>query len=248
MKPSTQIHKPSAGELAVIFDMDGCLVDSESLCLEVIATEMRHLGISNASAEMVGDRFLGVGITEIGKFVVSKVGGDYPVEFATRVEDRLREKYKSELNVIDGVIGLMDLLVARDIPFSIATGASSERMSFTLQISKLESYFDKTAFCVDDVKQGKPAPDLFLHAARRLGVSPANCLVLEDSPHGIKGACAAGMTAVGFVAGSHLATKQVSHSIVLKEAGAEEVVHKINNFSSYIETKLMQKNIEKIGP
>ena len=205
---------------AVIFDMDGCLVDSEPLCLEAIASEMCALGIADATAELVGDKFLGVSISEIANYVASRLDGKFPVQFAERVEARLQKKYPTELQIIDGVAGLLKMLRDLDIPFAIATGASSKRMAFTLEAAALAEYFDDVAFCVDDVARGKPAPDLFLYASENLGVRPSDCIVLEDSPHGIKGARAAGMTSVGFVGGTHLAGKRTSHTAILRDACA----------------------------
>ena len=89
-------------------------------------------------------------------------------------------------------------------------------------------------FCVDDVEKGKPAPDLFLSAARQIQTEPENCIVIEDSPHGIKGAVAAGMSVVGFVGGSHLKGKTDVHAQVLREAGATEVFHSLSAISRFI--------------
>jgi beta-phosphoglucomutase-like phosphatase (HAD superfamily) len=80
------------------------------------------------------------------------------------------------------------------------------------------------AFSADLVSRGKPAPDIFLLAAEKLGVAPQNCAVLEDSPHGIKGAVEAGMRAVGFVGGSHLAGRRADHAEILRAAGADHVI------------------------
>ena len=82
-----------------------------------------------------------------------------------------------------------------------------------------------------------PAPDVFLLAAKTVGVDPANCKVLEDSPHGIKGAVEAGMTAVGFVGGSHLSDKMASHGNTLREAGATAVFQTIGDFLAFIERR-----------
>lgn len=233
---------------AIIFDMDGCLVDSEPLCLDTIADEMRSRGLVDASVEMISERFLGVGMSDIAAHVSSQLDGRPQVDFAERVEERLQERYKSELQLIEGIEGLLAMLVGNQIPFAIATGASSKRMAFTLEVSGLSEYFPETAFSVDDVARGKPAPDLFLHAAEKLGVRPTDCIVLEDSPHGIKGACAAGMKPFGFVGGAHLANKKKSHTSVLRDAGAQSVVETLLDFqsllSAHIETKTQELELQ----
>lgn len=100
-------------------------------------------------------------------------------------------------------------------------------MGETLKISGLAGYFEGTAFSADQVKQGKPAPDLFLLAAQELGVDPTKCVVMEDSPHGIQGAKSAGMRAIGFVGGTHLDPMREPHRQLLLSKGAEQVCETI---------------------
>ena len=85
-----------------------------------------------------------------------------------------------------------------------------------------------------EVSQGKPAPDIFLLALERLGMSPSECVVLEDSPHGVKGALAAGIPALGFVGGSHLEGKRESHAKTLRDAGAAHVFHRLDDVARHI--------------
>jgi HAD superfamily hydrolase (TIGR01509 family) len=209
---------------AVIFDMDGCLVDSEPLSLEAVAAEMRSAGLSDATAEKVGEKYLGVSIQGICRDVGEHLEHDSPDAFAARVEDRLFARYPSELRRMPGVQPLLEKLQMSRIGMAIATGSSVRRLDRTLEIAGLAPYFDGRGFSADQVKQGKPAPDLFLLAARQLGVPPEACAVLEDSPHGIAGAAAAGMRAVGFVGGSHLEGRREAHAAVLRSAGAVQVI------------------------
>lgn len=223
--------------------MDGCLVDSEPLCLDTIADEMQSRGLFDASTEMVGKKFLGVGMPDIAAYVSSQLDGKPQVDFAEHVEERLLERYQSELQLIEGINGLLEMLVENRTPFAIATGASLKRMAFTLEVSGLSKHFRETAFSVDDVARGKPAPDLFFHAAEKLGVRPADCIVLEDSPHGIEGARAAGMMPIGFVGGTHLAKKKEAHTAVLQDAGAQSVVETLLDFQSLISAHIETRNI-----
>lgn len=205
---------------AVIFDLDGCLVDSEILSLESLADEMRAAGMENASAEDLRQHFLGVSLATICQYVADSTGRPCPDDFAQRFEERLFQRYESELTVIDGVPDLLEGLAGQGIALAIATGGSVRRMNLTLRKAGIDHYFADRAFSADQVTHGKPAPDLFLLAARQIGVAPSNCLVVEDSPHGIKGAVAAGMRGIGFTGGGHLHGIRDQHAARLRAAGA----------------------------
>jgi HAD superfamily hydrolase (TIGR01509 family) len=209
---------------AVIFDLDGCLVDSEPLAIEALAAEMRALGITHASTQAIRDRFLGVSIGVICEIVTREANLPYPQGFTERFETRALDAYRTGLRQIDGARTLLDQLKKEGIAVAIATGGSVRRMSETLRIGGLWEDFAGRAFSADQVRRGKPAPDLFLLAAGQLGVPPRACVVLEDSPHGVKGALAAGMSAIGFVGGSHLQDIRERHAETLRAAGAESVV------------------------
>lgn len=207
---------------AVIFDMDGCLVDSEPLSLEILAAMMTAEGLP-ASPDDLRKRFLGVSIQSIVSHVSDALGRDLP-GFAERFEDRLIARYPAELRVIPGISGVLDGLAAQGIAVAIATGSSVRRLHLTLQVAGLAGRFGAHVFSADQVRHGKPAPDLFLLAAERLGIAPQACAVMEDSPHGIAGARAAGMRAVGFTGGSHLDGMREDHAQRLRDAGAAVVL------------------------
>ncbi|QDC11611.1 HAD family phosphatase [Oceanicola sp. D3] len=209
---------------AIIFDLDGCLVDSEPHSLEAIATEMRAVGVEDARAEDIRRDYLGVSMTDICRDITRRIGRDVPADFVDRVETGLFAVYAEKLTQIDGATRLLDRLSEAGLPTAIATGGSVRRMRETLRLGGLAAYFEGRAFSAETVERGKPAPDLFLLAARELGVAPEQCAVLEDSPHGIEGARAAGMHPVGFVGGGHLDPIRESHRARLLEAGAAQVV------------------------
>ena len=213
---------------AVVFDLDGCLVDSEPLSLEAVAAQMREVGITDATADEVGARFLGVAIPVIAEYAADRLGRPCPPDFAARIEARLLARYETDLRRIPGARALLDGLRGQGTGMAIATGGSLKRMGVTLTLSGLKPYFPTTACSAEEVAQGKPAPDLFLLAAERLGVEQTDCLVLEDSPQGVKGAIAAGMRPVGFVGGAHLAGKREAHAQILREAGAVTVVRDLS--------------------
>ncbi len=221
---------------AVIFDLDGVLVDSEPLSLGVLADEMRALGIADATPEEVGRQFLGVSLPVIRAYVADRLGRPVPEAFVERFEDRLLAIYPEKLQVIDGVPALLDQLQDAGIGMAIATGGSLRRMGETLRVSGLDRWFQGRAFSADQVAQGKPAPDLFLLAARELGVDPKDCVILEDSPHGVTGALRAGARAVGFTGGSHLDLSRAEHAALLRGKGAAPVLDSMTGMFAALTT------------
>ncbi|MFZ7093147.1 HAD family hydrolase [Primorskyibacter sp. 2E233] len=223
-----------AAAKAVIFDLDGCLVDSEPLSLGCVAEQMRELGISDATTEEIRAGFLGVAMSVVCDHVAARLGSACPPDFQQRFEDRLLERYRTELRCIPGALELLGGLQARGIGMAIATGGSLRRMHVTLDTAQLAPFFNGTGCSAEEVARGKPAPDLFLLAAERLGVAPETCVVLEDSPHGVKGAAAAGMQAIGFVGGSHLEGYRETHAQVLRDAGVVTVLDNLPDVAAFL--------------
>lgn len=218
----------------VIFDMDGCLVDSEPLCLSAIAGEMRALGLKDITAHDIGERFLGVAMSKIESYAAESLGRDLPPGFATRIEDKLIQRYHAELTRILGAEALLSRLALEGFTLGLATGASVRRMCSTLKISQLAHHFGQRAVSAEHVAAGKPAPDIFVEAAKRMDLDPSACLVVEDSPHGVAGAVRAGMAPIGFVGGSHLKGREEEHSKTLIEAGATRVFQDLDALSDFI--------------
>ncbi len=219
---------------AVIFDLDGCLVDSEPLVIAAISQQIRRMGIADISADEISARFLGVSMQVICRQLAKRSDVVSERDFVAKVEAQLLVQYRTQLRRIDGVMALLEALRTRGVPVAIATGGSIFRMTATLNSSALSGYFDGVAFSADQVAQGKPAPDLFLFAAQQLGVAPTDCVVLEDSPHGVKGAVAAGMRAIGFVGGSHLDNRRDSHTRELESAGAGAVFSRLSEVKKHL--------------
>ena len=208
---------------AVIFDMDGCLVDSEPMSLETLAELMAAEGL-HATPDDLRKRFLGMSIQAIVRHLARALDRDDLPDFARAFEERLLARYPAELRVIPGIPALLDDLAARGVAVAIATGSSVRRLGITLEVAGLADRFGDRIFSAEQVRRGKPAPDLFLLAADRLGVPPDACAVMEDSPHGIAGAVAAGMRAVGFTGGTHLEGMRDDHARRLADAGAAVVL------------------------
>jgi beta-phosphoglucomutase-like phosphatase (HAD superfamily) len=220
--------------IAVIFDLDGCLVDSEPLVIAAIADEVRKMGIADVSDNDIGARFLGVSMRDICEQLAQSGAVVSTDDFVDRVEAELFKVYRKKLRRIEGALEMLKALVDADFAIAIATGGSIRRMNETLERSELYCWFANVAFSADQVENGKPAPDLFLLAAQQLGVAAKDCVVLEDSPHGVKGAIAAGMQVIGFVGGSHLEGRREAHSELLQQAGAGAVFSHLTDVLCYL--------------
>jgi HAD superfamily hydrolase (TIGR01509 family) len=183
----------------IIFDCDGVLVDSELISAEVCVETLRGAGLP-MSREEVFARFLGRSLKSMTS-VLADAPGKTTGEAAVKImRERLYDRFRRELQPIPDVAAALDAL---DIPYCVASSSQPERIRLSLTLTGLIDRFEPRIFSATMVAQGKPAPDLFLHAAHTLGVAPADCVVIEDSPAGIAAAQAASMTAFGFVGGSH---------------------------------------------
>lgn len=211
---------------AVIFDCDGVLVDSEALVLEVETVSLAEIGVA-FELRRHAPRYLGLtyrdALRELDAEVRMQTGRPLPAEFADRVRSRLLALYEERLQAVDGAGALVGSL---SLPKAVASSSSAASLDWKLAKTGLKAAFGGHIYSSELVVHGKPAPDLFLLAARRLGVPPAGVLVVEDSPNGIRAAKAAGMLGAGFTGGAHCGPE---HAEMLFNAGAE--LH----FSSFAE-------------
>jgi HAD superfamily hydrolase (TIGR01509 family) len=181
----------------VIFDCDGVLVDSERLAVRVEAAVLAELGWPLSQAEVI-ERFMGRSQAFMVQAVVERLGGRLPDDWQDRLDRRYRAAFDAELTPVDGVVEALDRIA---IPTCVASGASHETLRLTLGLTGLYRRFEGRIFSASEVAEGKPAPDLFLHAAARMGAEPAACAVVEDSRYGVEAARAAGMLAFGYTGG-----------------------------------------------
>jgi HAD superfamily hydrolase (TIGR01509 family) len=186
----------------VIFDCDGVLVDSEGIALEVLVEALAAKGVS-LTIEGAADRFLGRSLGAMSDVVQSEFGVDINPLFLASMRETLYARFRAELKPMRGVSALIDALKSRDIACCVASSSQRERIELSLSVTGLLSKLSPHIFSASMVENGKPAPDLFLHAAAEMGFSPEACLVIEDSPAGISAARAAGMRVFTFTGGSH---------------------------------------------
>ncbi len=183
----------------VIFDCDGVLVDSEPLANRVFAAQLARAGLEMSVAEVMR-RFVGRTMAGCMALATEILGRPLPADFGERWDADLFAALCAELRPVEGMAALLAEL---DIPFCVATNSSPERLAIALETTGLAAFFEGRAFSASAVPRPKPAPDLFLHAARTMGAAPSRCVVVEDTPTGVRAARAAGMSAFGFAGAPH---------------------------------------------
>lgn len=181
----------------VIFDCDGVLVESERIAVRVNVEIGAALGWPLTEAEVV-ESFLGRSPTANLERVAARLGPDTAARWRDEFERLLRAAVADELVPVEGVREVLDVLT---LPRCVASGSSHDTLRLTLGSTGLYPLFDGRVFSATEVAHGKPAPDLFLHAARQMGVSPSACVVVEDSRYGVQAARAAGMRSLGYAGG-----------------------------------------------
>ena len=181
----------------VIFDCDGVLVDSERIAVRIDVEVLGELGWELTEADVI-ERFVGLSEADTVRQVEEHLGRELPEAWDVAFVPRYRAALEAELVPVDGVIEALDAI---SLPTCVASSALHERIRFSLGLTGLLERFDGRIFSATDVERGKPAPDLFLHAARSLGTDPSRCAVIEDSPFGVAAARAAGMRAFGYAGG-----------------------------------------------
>jgi D-ribulokinase len=210
-----EFNRKSRWPEVVIFDCDGVLVDSEVLALGVMRRRLREAGIPLTDQE-TRERFLGRRLDSSLRGIETELGGPLPENFRDEFSREIVSAFARELRGIEGVREAVEGLRAR---VCVASSSGHERLRLSLRVAGYENLFAPNIFSAADVAEGKPSPDLFLHAARAMGVEPKDCLVIEDSVAGVVAGRAAGITVFGFVGASHFSPlDEASH---LTAAGAE---------------------------
>jgi HAD superfamily hydrolase (TIGR01509 family) len=181
----------------VIFDCDGVLVDSERLSVRVEAAYLAELGWPLTEAEIV-ERFMGRSAEYMDEAIEAQLGSRLPGDWKEQFQRRYREAFATHLVPVDGVVEALDQITAATC---VASSGSHDKLRFTLGHTGLYERFEGRIFSGYEVVNNKPAPDLFLHAAARMGAEPTRCAVVEDTLYGVMAARAAGMRAFGYAGG-----------------------------------------------
>ncbi|MGQ0682965.1 HAD family hydrolase [Bradyrhizobium sp.] len=183
----------------VIFDCDGVLVDSEVISCRAHAQTLTRHGYP-ISEEQVLERFLGRSMRQSIHEIEAELGSRLPDDFHSQVYAEIFRLFATSLQATPHIA---EALTEIATPVCVASSGPPEKISTSLNHVGLYERFAPHIFSAVQVRNGKPAPDLFLFAAEQMRAAPARCLVIEDSLAGIEGALAAGMTVLGFHGGSH---------------------------------------------
>ncbi|KUJ65911.1 hydrolase [Streptomyces albus subsp. albus] len=196
----------------VIFDNDGVLVDSESISNRVLAAYLTELGHPTTLEESIRD-YMGSAMHRIHDLVLERYGRRLPDDFDDTFHGRVFEAFRNELQPVSGAAEVLEKLRADGVPYCLASSGSHDRIRVALRKTGLYELFDEERiFSSQDVGRGKPAPDLFLHAAKAMGTPPERCAVIEDSPLGVQAALAAGMEVYGYTAMTPAAKLAQAHT------------------------------------
>jgi HAD superfamily hydrolase (TIGR01509 family) len=182
----------------IIFDCNGVLVDSERIAAAVAAAEFTRIGIP-FTPEQVARFFFGRRPADMVAMVENAGKRKLPASFPARLAGATLARLRAEVRAMPHAAYALTWLRGAKC---LASSSPAERVRVSLETTGLGRFFERI-FSASDVPRGKPAPDLFLHAAAQMQVAPAECIVVEDSPAGVTAATAAGMTVVGFLGGSH---------------------------------------------
>lgn len=224
----------------LIFDCDGVLIDSELIACRVIAGCLTEAGFP-IDTDGVRRRFVGRSEASMLVELSAEHGKSVPAGFAEARRHALEAAFHDELTAIPGIAAALDALPQRRC---VASSSTPERIAFSLRLTGLYDRFAPNLYSAAMVARGKPAPDLFLFAARSLGVAPADCVVVEDSLFGVQAGRAAGMEVVGFVGGSHC---DPGHAADLTAAGASIVIDHMDDLPAAIARLDRARRREAVG-
>ena len=205
----------------IIFDCDGVLVDSEPLSMRIDHAFLTEHGLDLTIAEVSA---MAIGLTF--EALMEKVERDFgiilPQNLIAEKDARLLALYEHELKTAPGAEAALSRL---SLPMSVASNSPAERVEAALRIGRLGKYFGKRITTFEHVAEGKPAPDIYLLAARRAGVRPGDCLVIEDSVAGVTSAVAAGCHVIGYTGLTH---GPEAHGRKLRAIGARQVIQRLD--------------------
>jgi HAD superfamily hydrolase (TIGR01509 family) len=207
----------------VVFDCDGVLVDSEPIAMRVLLETLAAAGLDLDEAAGY-ERLLGRSLAGVREILAEDFGIVLDDAALATMRRRLYAAFRAELRPIPGIEGTLDRLA---LPYCVASSSQPERIEVSLRATGLWPRFAGRAFSATMVARGKPAPDLFLHAARTMGFAPGDCLVVEDSPAGIEAAQAGGMRVIGFLGGTH--ARRPAHRAAVAALAPDRIIEDITD-------------------
>ncbi len=184
----------------VIFDCDGVLVDSEPVSNRIFAECFQEIGIP-ISYEIAVRDYVGLSLKSCFAHIEANYGKPIPDGFEADMQGRTMTAFLQDLRAVPGVREAIGEIRAAGAKICVASSGEHEKMQVSLGVTGLWHLLSPDIFSATDVARGKPHPDLFLHAAKRMSVAPDRCAVIEDSPPGVQAATAAGIAAFGYTGG-----------------------------------------------
>jgi len=212
---------------AIIFDFDGVIADSEVRANLSLSESLTAVGMPTTYDESLRD-YYGHNWQETQRRIEARFGRPLPADFREQHRERARSRFMEGFDPVRGAPGFLDTLGA--MPRAIASSSRAEYIGWALGLFGLDHHFGENVYSADGWDRGKPFPDIYLAAAKGLGVDPATCLAIEDSPTGAAAAIAAGMTVVGFCGAGHIVDR-VAHGEMLRGVGVHQVAFAFTEIS-----------------
>ncbi|AMG74486.1 HAD family hydrolase [Sphingopyxis granuli] len=206
---------------AIIFDFDGVIADSEVRANRTLAESLTAIGLPTTYEECLRD-YCGHNWQETERRIVVRLGRPLPHDFRERHRERAQKRFAEGFAPVPGAPEFLDSLGR--LPRAIASSSSPAYIAASLDRFGLARHFGRHVYSADGWARGKPHPDIYLAAAKGLGLDPGACLAIEDSPTGARAALAAGMTVIGFCGGGHILDRR-AHGEVLRGVGVHHVAH-----------------------
>ena len=220
--------------MLIIFDCDGVLVDSEILAARELQRYLKDIAFPVQTSEGSHEQFLGLTLKTIRQNLEAAANCKLPKDF----EDELRRRDKIVFEkYLQPIPGILEAMASMELSKCVASSGSQAKIRTSLALTGLLDSFVPYVFSAEDpnVKHGKPAPDLFQNAATKMGFSPNQCIVVEDSIAGVTAGLAAGMYTIGFTGGSHCS---VGHGEKLRLAGAHKVIAHMKSLPPIVNIKI----------
>lgn len=211
----------------IVFDCDGVLIDSEGLAAEALVAELSCRGVIVSVVEAL-EQFTGLNAADTARELHTRYGFVMPDDFWDQVRGRRQDLYRTRLRPADGIFALLESISG---PKCVASSSSPASLKYSLSLVGLWDHFAPHVFSSVFVKNGKPAPDIFLLAAERMRARPQDCVVIEDSLAGIRAAKAANMRVLGYVGGSHCSPDHIER---VRGADVEKIFTSHNEIKNYL--------------
>lgn len=209
----------------ILFDCDGVLVDSERITNSVWARLLTEIGLPMTTEQSLAI-FMGNSMPRCVAIVEERLGRPAPGDLLPRFYEESAVALARDITPVAGIVPLLDWLEARGVPYAVASNGEHAKMRVTLGATGLWERFEGRRFSATEVPRPKPAPDLFLHAARTMGFPPERTIVVEDSALGVEGATAAGMAVIGYA--------ELVAPERLRAAGAVATVHALSEVAGVL--------------